>query len=492
MKFANGCIRVLGSVWFFWAIVAAFIVSALSIALTARLELYDEYFHLGIIQVYSHQFSPFIAHQTLSTDAYGDLTKLGSFFYHWTLSFPYRWMVDAGMGSRSILIVLRIITVAIAAAALPWFRRMLLDVGVSSAVSNTAIGVYCALPITSFLAATVNYDNLMLLFAAVFLSLAVRCYVDTRQSIAFYAMLFAMGAFACITKYEFLPIYGCIAIVVVIRYVIVNRKLRGAAWWPQLGGGETGGITRTVVAGVILLFGAVLFAARYFGNLIEFHSLQPDCQDVQTVQFCSAWAPWARNQSFLAAHPTPTPFSPSLLAWYFQQWKGGIIGTLPTVGTEAGSGKGAAFTLMMIQGGATIAVVVFVLALWQILKRPGFHILLIAAAFYAIVLFNANFSYYRTYGVPATIQSRYLLMFVPVLLGATGFGLARIVRAMYGRAAPLMLLLVFVILVVAATQGGYFTTFMLTAAPNWFTTQGFTSHVLALFRWLAEHIERTR
>ncbi len=42
--------------------------------------LFDEEYHLGIIEIYSHQLSPFITVQPPEAAFHGDITRYGSYF----------------------------------------------------------------------------------------------------------------------------------------------------------------------------------------------------------------------------------------------------------------------------------------------------------------------------------------------------------------------------------------------------------------------------
>lgn len=483
--------RAVGSGWFFYATVVVFTASALAIALTSRRELYDEYWHIDIIQIFSTDWTPFISHQPADSGAAGDVVRTGSYLYHYLLSWPYRWLMAAGASDTEMLITLRVITLIAPVASLFWFRRILRDVGVTAGVINTAILMYCAVPISSFVAATINYDNLVQLIGAIILSMALRLWMDPRRSVGYYAAFLGIGALGCVTKFEFAPVFAAAIVVVAVRYLLAVRKER--SWALPLPFATAGQRARQIAALAVFVLGVALVVERYVVNIVVYRAIVPACTALHSQAFCHQYLVEARNDAYAAAHPQTTAISPTVLLGYIWDWIGGTIGTLPTVGTEVGNGKGAPITLWLLQSGAAIAALIFLIAIAKILAKPGFAVLAVITAVYGAALFENNFGFYLKYGVPATIQARYWLLFLPIMLAAVGYGLREIFHALYGRHAVLPQAITLVVLLLAITQGGFFTTFMVAAGPNWFLADGpLHDSLLPLLRGFAKHLVTQR
>src|SRR5262249_18468844 len=117
----------ISSRWFFYTTVGLLVVQAAWIALTARYpQAFDEQFHMGIIQLYAHQWSPFFAQQPAGSDSLGPLTADTSFLYHYLLSFPYRIVEHFTSDLKTQIVALRLINIGLLAWSLFIFRKLLL------------------------------------------------------------------------------------------------------------------------------------------------------------------------------------------------------------------------------------------------------------------------------------------------------------------------------------------------------------------------------
>jgi hypothetical protein len=484
--------RIVGSRWFFFATVAAFAASALFVALTARPLLYDEWWHVDLIRIYSTRLTPFIAQQGPETAIVGEVQRNGSYLYHFVLSFPYRWLTAAGLSENAVIIWLRVITIAMPTVALFFFRRILRDIGLSDAVANVALLVYCALPVTSFVAGTVNYDNGVQLVGSVVIWLAVRIWIDPRRTVGHYALFLGLGALGCVTKFEFSPVFAALVAVVAFRYL--TTSVRERSWRLPVPFETRGQRTALVVSLAVLVLGVALVLERYGVNVLVYRTLVPPCEQLHSDEFCSQYLVWARNAEYAQSHPVTTPFSGTLLATYIHIWFDGTIGTLPTVGTDMGFGTGAPITMLLIQDGVVIAAVAFFFAIGRVLKNSAFRAVIVVLVIYGVALFHTNLGFYRQYGVPATIQSRYWLLLLPLILGILGYAVNTVLTSVYrGRAASAAQTIVVVVLLLAITQGGFFLTFFVTANDSWFLADGpVRDTLLPLLRSIAGHLVITR
>jgi hypothetical protein len=375
-----------------------------------------------------------------------------------------------------------------AAASLYWFRRCLTDTGVSGAVANTAIAVYVALPITSFLGATINYDNLLLLLAAMHLSLGVRIYTDRRRSVTFYVMFLATGVLASLTKYEFIPVFVATFVVVAVRYFLVRRSQPLQRGLPLLPARRAAPLAALVGAVVLLVAGLYAVVARYVVNVFTYGTPQPDCRDLHAVAFCMKYGPWGRDYELRLAHPVTTPLSLRVFGQYLPQWITNMLSTVHTDGVETHVYGGPVAFSSVLSYAVPVAIVILAIGLGFVLRRPGFQFLMIAAAFYLGVLFHTELSYYLRYGQANIISARYVMFFVPIFLGAVGLSLAVIVRRLYPIAGPAVNAGIFLLLAVLSLDGGWFTTFMVGANPDWFDPTSPFAPLLTPLRFFASHV----
>src|ERR1700689_5557788 len=123
-KYLNRVNVILGSKWFFWIILVVFILSAAWIALSAVYpQAFDENFHFGLIQTYSHYWLPFLSSQPPHANAYGAVARDPSYLYHYLMSFPYRLIALFIHGQTGQVIALRFINIGFFSAGLILFRR---------------------------------------------------------------------------------------------------------------------------------------------------------------------------------------------------------------------------------------------------------------------------------------------------------------------------------------------------------------------------------
>ncbi|HEX6258662.1 MAG TPA: hypothetical protein VFZ48_04235, partial [Candidatus Saccharimonadales bacterium] len=258
-RLVQGCMKVLEHKGFFVGVAALFVLQAIWIAVTAAYPLlFDEYYHVGVIDAY-RGISPFMVQQPPETAIYGDITRYGSYLYHYLLSFPYRLTGALTGDFVSQVIVLRLISIAMVAASLYFFRRTLLAIGVSRAITHVALALFTLIPIVPYLAAHVNYDTLLILGVSVFLYFGVRI-VQSQGNLVLNSSGFVItGLLTSLVKFAFLPILLASAIFIVALlfkrraqvFVGTERHIAGLSVWKR------------VIIAMLLLISAGLFIERF-------------------------------------------------------------------------------------------------------------------------------------------------------------------------------------------------------------------------------------
>jgi hypothetical protein len=153
-----------GSRNFFVIIILLLIVQASWYALTAQYPMaFDEDFHFGIIQLFSHQWGPFFSVSPPNSGAFGALTRDPSYLYHYLMSFPYRLIVLVTSNQVHQIITLRFINITFFATGIVMFRRLFIELGITARIINYSLLMLVLVPVTPFLAAHINYDNLLFL-----------------------------------------------------------------------------------------------------------------------------------------------------------------------------------------------------------------------------------------------------------------------------------------------------------------------------------------
>lgn len=392
---------------------------------------FDEEVHMGIIRVYSEQWSPFLSSQAPSSDTFGAIIADPSYLYHYLMSFPYRLLTVLTTSETAQIIVLRLINVAIFAYALVVFRRVLREAGTSSALSNVAIALFTLIPIVPMLAAHVNYDNLLMLIVAWLCLLGMRLMrslrsraVDLRE----WWLLALLCLFGGVVKYAVLPILvgAVLALLIYAWWQFRNsRKL----FVSRLRKSWRGFSRRAIVVGVLLLVvGCGLFIQRYGVNTVKYGHPVPSCDAVLGEERCTAYGPWNRNH-LMAQTKGDVNESPLYYAriWLHAMWHRmffavngptSLYATRPPLPVPA-------TTAFVLAVGLLVAVIVARRHIW---RRP---VLLYFAGFivvYVGLLWLEDYSQFLETGQPVAINGRYLLPILLPLAAVLGAGASYALR----------------------------------------------------------------
>ncbi len=318
-------ISIISSKYFFVGIVAFFVLQAVWIALSGRYPMaFDEDFHLGIIKLYADHLVPFWNAQPAGSDSFGAITRDPSYLFHYLSAFPYLILRAVTDNEAARVIVLRLLNIALFAAGLILWRKVLLKSGASKAIAHFCLLVLVLLPIVPLMAAQINYDNLFLPVVAISLLLTIKVgqdlakykRVDTRSLL----VLAITCMLASVIKYAFLPIL--VAIIAYLAWELWHTHegskklavsfafgwttiLRGSKWMILIG----------------LLISTILFGERYLVNMVKYREPIPDCAKVLSVERCMEYSPWARNYT-IEHSPAPKNPNPTTYAadWFYGMW----------------------------------------------------------------------------------------------------------------------------------------------------------------------------
>src|SRR5580765_1995288 len=112
-------LAILSSQKFFYFVLGFFVFEAAWLAFSGQYPMaFDESFHFGIIQVYSHHLSPFITSQPSESFAWGAITRDPSYLYHFLMSFPLRFVAFFFKSGYVQVLILRAINIAMFAGGI--------------------------------------------------------------------------------------------------------------------------------------------------------------------------------------------------------------------------------------------------------------------------------------------------------------------------------------------------------------------------------------
>lgn len=305
-------IKVVASRYFFWGVLSLFALEALWFAFTFRHPmLFDESYHLGLIDLYSRQFNPFIGQQAVSADQFGDVVHYPSFLYHYLMSFPYRAVHGLTDNLMVQVIAMRAINIGMMVFGLWMFQKVLRRLRLSAGLSNLVLLLFSLLPIVPMLSAQINYDNLLFPLVALSLYLALRVMSAQRPNFMLTSSLIFVNLLASMVKYTFLPVFAAEVIFLIAYFYrryrqrnthsskfALKRPIRNLLSGLAASFRANKPLPRTLVV-VGLVVAAGMFGYRYGGNVVEYGTPSPECNQVLSAGRCQAYGPWARNNELV-------------------------------------------------------------------------------------------------------------------------------------------------------------------------------------------------
>ncbi len=416
--FADWVYGVVGSSWVFVVTMVLMAVQSVWLAFSAYYPLpFDEFVHVGNIQIYAQQWLPFISVQPASASIYGDITREPSFLYYYLMSFPYRFFELFTHNQMALIICTRLMNVAFVLIAMWFFRKLLLEWRVSGRIINVAMLAFVATPLVPFIAAHVNYDNMMIMFAALFLIQATKLIKSNRQ-LVWRIMLFALfGLLALLSKRTFFPLAAIVGLYVLVVLWHRNGRKIGKVLIDSWAKTAKGWVFGLVVVGLVLLGG--LFLERYGGNALRYKALWPECQQIQPVEVCTEFGPWHRDHvNALQTHAKPAFGNPASFTQYWLTYMmrgyyalfAYAAGRPPEPGDPYGAIDYKGFLPVLLYGGYAALAGGLACVVWQFRRLWANSYLrfgLVISLGYVFAQWLFNYQTYLGLGRAAAIQARY-------------------------------------------------------------------------------------
>lgn len=465
-------VEVLESRAFFWVIVGVFIIQALWVAFSYRYPMaFDEQYHYSIIQVFSHHWLPFITHEQPHDYYLRDLVHETSFLFHYLMSFPYRVMQLFTQSLAANVIILRVFNIAFVAVGLIGFAKLFRKIGIAERYVNIGLLAVVMMPLFTLVAATINYDNMLFMVVPFYFIACLDAMREKKLSWRSVVCVGALGMFASLIKYTFLPLFAATLIFVLI-YVIRRDKsdtLKNIV--TSMRKADKKALTMWLVPFVLLL---AMFSGIYIKNVIVYHTPSPSCTQSMALQKCLASGIVARNvEANKTANERPVlPLESYTMNWVTTMRKGMAMTMNSTSqpGVTAMNSSPSIYSKALALGIAT-ALFSIILISGEIYKKREWMFLLYTAAvvIVAIYLFNVH-GYYLVHEAFAN-QPRYLIDAMPILAVIGVYAFARIA---IGKAIKYAALIIGII---ACTQGGGIITHIVESDSTWYWDNPTLIHV---------------
>ncbi|MEX0748738.1 MAG: hypothetical protein WD467_03525 [Candidatus Saccharimonadales bacterium] len=456
---------------FFWFILALFLVQALWFVFSARYPMaFDEAYHFNFIRVYSEQWLPFLGEHPEGYNL-NSVTREPSYFYNYLLSFPFRIITLFSESPTVQIITLRLINVGIFAYTIVLYRKIFTLTGLSHALTHVGLLLFTLIPIVPMLAAHINYDNgLMLLIA--WLLLVSHSALSTLKAhqlpLQQLLIIGIVALFASIVKYAVLPILlGGVGFILLYTYLTFRSySLRSTIAlirrsWHRIAR------PLKVILPIMLLIGGLLCFERFGLNLLRYHTLVPDCDQVISVEQCLEFGPYERNAGY---RQTADPnFEPSPQT-HIGTWLSGMWYRLFfMINGDLAADRYHNFPPLPLP--ALSAVAIFSFGLLSVLRRPrqifrtkpflGFLAAIIIS--YILILWYQSYAGYSSLGRISALNGRYLLLIIPAVIIIFGHAMTPIFTA-----KPKLKIALATLTILLFLQGGGVVSFIVRSNPNWY------------------------
>lgn len=414
-------IRLLGSGWMFRATILVFALETLWLAITSRFPMaFDEGYHFGLIQFFSHRLNPIVTSQPPDTYKFGALVQNSSLLYHYLMSFPYRIITLFTHDVVTQIVCLRILNIGLAVVGLLIIRKLLRLLRLSDALANLLVLMFALTPIVTDLSAQINYDNLLIpavglcmYQTVVFIRGLDKGRFDTKALLS----LIVLCAFSSLIKFAFLPVLTAIAFVVIWRIARSKDRARLAAD-AKRNFQAMGPYTKYLLT-IAAIVGSLLFVRFYVVDLVEYHNPVPQCNQVLNDRDCRHYYAWDNNYNakrYNKAHPPPIHFNAVKYTGYWV-----IVNTLELFSVIFPlQGSVHIFTSYLVVVGmlGTLAFICTVVNFKRIFRDRSMRVLAAVSFIYLFSLWARNYHDYLQLGWPAAIDGRYI---IPVLIYAYVF-----------------------------------------------------------------------
>jgi len=449
-----------------WALICAlFVIESLWLACSVVYPMaFDEQFHFGLIQLHAQQILPFFTSQP-PTGAYGAVARDPSYLYHWLMSLPYRGILLFTHDQTIQVIGLRCINVALFGAGLVLYRRLMRRMGLSAAFTHSALLLFILVPTVPFLAATINYDNLIVLIVPwiTLLALDVLAAFHKRQiPLARLLVLLSVLLLGSIVKYAILPV---LAIVCTFLAILAwkYRLMTHVTWSLALKQLRTMQLVKRLLLIMLLVVSLGLFGERYLINIVRYHTPVPACEQVMSKQLCSQYAPSSRDYTYEAAKTSV--FRPNI-AMYTGTWLHGMWYRLFFAISFTYENYPPLFTISRAAIGVVVLIGIGVAFRVRLIfaGHPERLLILLVILGYGLTLYLDNYAEYVETGVGVAINGRYWIPFLPFIGLLGGFAWSDILRRLPAAKTSVAA----IVLVVFLLQGGGAMTFIVRSNDDWY------------------------
>lgn len=464
-------INFLGSKWVFGATTLIFTAETTWLAVTSRFPMpFDESYHLGMIQFFSHHLNPIITSQPPDSYRFGAIIQNPSWLYHYLMSFPYR-LIELFTHDLAIQVIgLRLIDVGLMIVNLFILRKLLRLVRLSDSLTNVVLLIFALTPMVTVLSAQISYDNLFILLTTLSIYETIlmarelnRQYFNVRRFLG----LLSICLFASLVKFAFLPILLAITVVITWKLATYLRADR-AKMLSQISASFSNLSVFTKAFLLIMTVLSVFLFVRFYGvNTVKYHDPVPRCNQLLSKKDCLHYYSWYlsySSQQYARTH------SANIEHLNVGQYTGGWLITMSEHPYSAVTPLKPTFYVSPL---LYIGVLIFLVISFDctvvnfkkiIHKNRGLLLVLFVSLVYILFLWGRNYWEYLHVGQPLAVSGRYLIPILAYIYAVLGLGMSYSLRS--GRAVIIKVVLALALVTMFISLGG-FVQYVTHVTPNY-------------------------
>ena len=441
-QLAKMLISFVGSKTFFVLAIAWFFIQAVYIAFSTETGIPpDENYHIALINFFSDSgWTPYIQSQE-GFFKLGEVINNPFTIYHYLLSIP-----NSIFGGDLSVFALRFMNILMAVGSLFVVDQIGKVLKLSKIARNLSVFMIANTLMFTFLAASVNYDNLFILVFLISLLQLLKLWNKIQLNDVLTLILAVLVG--SLTKESFLAVAVSVGALLFFRHVRDTPKIL-----KKLSRQKRNFATYVLaVFCVIIGFYAV---SKYVPNAVNYGTYIPSCQEVNSLDECLANPIIARDQGFAEAG-SPEPVLS--VYQYVSNWFSLMVDR-----TYGVFGHQSFASLPIIYYGVLAIGAVGTIGFIRYIdkKRAFAFTALGVVAFYTVLLINQNMNAYESTGISSiSVQGRYVLPVLALLyLLWTQFSLRMLRTKIRGAIYIVLILSLFSI------SGVY--TYIVSTDPTW-------------------------
>ena len=464
-KYSNKFIAALGSKFLTYSLLLFFFLQASWVAVSYRFPmLFDENYHFNVIKYFIDNQSPIITAQDTKYDVLGNLMYGNASLFHQLMSYPLMLIQHLTDNFMFEVIGLRLIGVGLTVLGLYLFVKLFIDNGVPRIFANLTVFVYSMFPLTTLVAATTSYDNLLFPIMAAFLIAGSNIIKMKKFNLKSYIIFICIGLLGCLVKFTFLPVMlAGVIYMSIVEYKRTKNPKNIVATTKK----DFRDTNKPIFYGLLLITTVLtlLFSARYLVPVYKYHSPMPDCAKILSYPRCEKSGVYYMGEISKKTKDTRKAYSFYEYGYnWIWQIEGQFSGTANSTidgRIEVGSRLPIFDLLMFTQFTLGFLALVY---MWRSLKKPNnWNFMLFVSAFLVLSIFLFNIASYYSANTDLNVQSRYLLSILPILIMMSIVATSKLIGK-----RPVAKILLLLVVISLSFQGGGLTKHILESNQTWY------------------------